>query len=207
MTPHYGVFEPGKLYIPSVIKEILEDSYIYKVGFEIVRSNAMLEEYSYQTIKLKAAYDLKWAYDQWYPDKLLNLVNMNTKRDGVSYPSGHPFESTQMGPLSKPWTSIPEPNKRYLVQEVRVVYNQALKLFLANSRQGGAPATTAYNLGESSRNFFHRFAVLTLTFQEAADQRKADEIARIAKTDPYYVPRSERVYRCTIRGKNRARSR
>jgi hypothetical protein len=198
---HYGVFEPGKLYIPSVLKEILEDSYIYKVGFEIVRSNAMLEEYSYQSIKLKAAYDLKWGYDQWYPEELLNLVNMKTKMDGVSYPSGHPFESTEMGPLTKPWANISEPIKRYLVQEARVVYNQALKLFLANAKQSGAPATTAYNLGESSRSFFHRFAVLTLTFQEAAEQRKADEVARIAKTDPYYVPRSERVYRGTIRGR------
>ena len=112
----------------------------------------------------------------------------------MSYPNGYSFVSTQMGPLSKPWSTIPEPNRRYLVQEVRVVYNQALKLFLENSKEGGAPATTAYNLAESSRNFFHRFAVLTLSFQEAGENRQSDEIARISKTDPYYVPRSERVY-------------
>jgi hypothetical protein len=77
----------GKLHIPLAIREILENSFIYKVGFNIQDSLDRLEKYHYISIKVKGLYDIKWGHPFYEKNVMGSLDDICRELDGEIFPS------------------------------------------------------------------------------------------------------------------------
>jgi hypothetical protein len=195
----------GKLHIPLAIRQILENSFIYKVGFNIQDSLDRLEKYHYIEIKVKGLYDIKWGHPFYEKNVMGSLDDICRELDGEIFPSESHVKTDISLKLDKTWESTPEEIQKYLLQEVRGIHFQMYKYFkkiayLKYARRGnrGPKDLTLY-----SRHFFYKHGVLGLSKKLGGENRSVEECARIAKFDPYYKEIGPDPYICRVENEER----
>ena len=108
----------AKLDVPPILRAILEDPYVTKVGKFTYESKLMLQS-ACPGLKIRGLYDIRWAFPNVFTDREELSFSREAKSvDGLRYPHEQPPRG--YNPFKNRWEHMEEEWRMSVIQEARL---------------------------------------------------------------------------------------
>ena len=181
----------AKLDVPPILRAILEDPYVTKIGKFTYESKLMLQS-ACTGLKIRGLYDIRWAFPNIFTDQEELSFSREAKSvDGLRYPHEQPPRG--YNPFKNRWEHMEEEWRMSVIQEARLTAD----LMLTAEKTYGAKlgVTKVENCMEYSRLIFAQWSLYEgLSSSKAPIQRTILEISKWLKVDLYYTLPKDRTW-------------